>query len=128
MDLTVASILPLLEDTLVWRCVLNPPPLREITKLLGCKLRPFFRLEYVRHTCATEQLSDHLYKMMGCGVVSHRDDVRPVGVAVYQDQVVWTGMRAEVTSYFLVWPSWFWFENDWLFGVGWEVVLALFAG
>jgi len=36
-------------------------------------------------------------------------------------------MRAEVTSYFLVWPSWFWFENDWLFGVGWEVVLALFA-
>ena len=59
--------------------------------------------------------------------MAHRDNVRPVRVAVDKDGVVLSCIGAEVSGYFLEWATWFRLDGDRLLGIRWQKILTLFT-
>ena len=57
--------------------------------------------------------------------MTHGDDVRPIRETVDEDEVILSCVRAEVTSYFLEWTTWFGFKGDWFTWTMLSILLSI---
>ena len=77
----------------------------KVFELFGCKLWPSIRPERVGYSCTAEGCSKSRDKLCGCCLAFHWYDLWPVQVAVYEDEVLMTGVGAKVASHFSEWSA-----------------------
>ena len=99
--------------------MLKSPFFGEIFEDLGCELGALVRPDYVWCSCATKCVEEGSGELRGCSVVTHVDDVRPVGVAVDDDEEVLPCIRTEVHCNFLKRSGWSWLRDNWLLPQRW---------
>ena len=99
--------------------MLKSPLFGEIVEELGCELGALVGPDYVWCSCATECVEEGGGELGRGGVVTHVDDVRPVGVAVDSDKEGVPCVRAEVHCNFFKRSGWSRFHDDRLLWLRW---------
>ena len=64
----------------------DAPCPEELSKYVGGELGSSVGQEYVRGCCAAKMVSQCGGKLCGCGIFAHFDDIRPVSLAINEDE------------------------------------------